>query len=76
MENTYDKDIVAWAQEQARLLRSGQLSKIDIEHIAEFQPECADYRLIFCGENTVREKYENNRKNRHCDFHGSTLILF
>jgi hypothetical protein len=32
---TYKKDIVAWASEQARLLRSGQLSALDIEHIAE-----------------------------------------
>ena len=31
----YDDDIVAWAAQQARLLRSGRLSEIDIEHIAE-----------------------------------------
>ena len=31
----YDQDVVAWANEQAQLLRSGQLSLIDIEHIAE-----------------------------------------
>ena len=35
MATTYEKDIVAWATEQAYLLRSGQLSAIDIEHIAE-----------------------------------------
>ncbi len=35
MQATYDKDIVAWAQEQARLLRSGQIDRLDIEHIAE-----------------------------------------
>lgn len=32
---TYEKDIVAWANEQARLLRTGCLDKLDIEHIAE-----------------------------------------
>jgi hypothetical protein len=35
MGTTYDKDVVAWAHEQAQLLRSGQLSDLDIEHIAE-----------------------------------------
>jgi len=32
---TYENDIVAWANEQAYLLRSGKLSALDIEHIAE-----------------------------------------
>ena len=31
----YDRDFYAWANEQAALLRSGQLSAADIEHIAE-----------------------------------------
>ena len=35
MGTTYEQDVVAWAQEQAALLRSGKLSAIDIEHIAE-----------------------------------------
>ncbi len=33
--HSYDEDIIAWANEQARLLREGQFSKLDIEHIAE-----------------------------------------
>ncbi len=32
---SYDTDVVLWAQEQAALLRSGQFSKIDLEHIAD-----------------------------------------
>lgn len=32
---TYDGDIVAWSQEQARLLRTGDFSALDIEHIAD-----------------------------------------
>ena len=32
---TYETDVVAWANEQAALLRSGNLSALDIEHIAE-----------------------------------------
>lgn len=31
----YETDVVAWANEQAALLRSGKLSEIDIEKIAE-----------------------------------------
>ena len=31
----YDQDFYAWANEQAALLRAGQLSTADIEHIAE-----------------------------------------
>ena len=35
MGTTYETDVVAWATEQAALLRSGQWSAIDIENIAE-----------------------------------------
>ncbi len=35
MGTSYDQDVVAWANEQAALLRSGKLSAIDIKHIAE-----------------------------------------
>ena len=31
----YDGDVVAWANEQAALLRSGRFSELDIEHIAD-----------------------------------------
>jgi len=31
----YDLDVIAWANEQARLLRSGLFSQLDIEHLAE-----------------------------------------
>lgn len=33
--SNYDGDIVAWAIEQARFLRAGLFSQLDIEHIAE-----------------------------------------
>jgi hypothetical protein len=32
---TYETDVVAWANEQARLLRAGRFDLLDIEHIAE-----------------------------------------
>lgn len=33
--NAYEKDIVAWATEQAQLLRAGRFDLLDIEHLAE-----------------------------------------
>ena len=35
MSANYDGDVVAWASEQAALLRSGQFHLLDIEHIAD-----------------------------------------
>lgn len=35
MRANYDGDVVAWANEQAALLRSGKYSELDIEHIAD-----------------------------------------
>jgi len=35
MTITYENDIIAWANEQAFLLRSGNFSTLDIQHIAE-----------------------------------------
>jgi hypothetical protein len=32
---SYDNDIIAWANEQARLLRAGRFDALDIEHIAD-----------------------------------------
>ncbi len=31
----YETDILAWSNEQARLLQAGRLSELDVEHIAE-----------------------------------------
>jgi len=31
----YDQDIIAWANEQASLLRTGQFDQLDIAHLAE-----------------------------------------
>jgi hypothetical protein len=35
MSTSYDSDVVAWANEQAALLRAGKFSELDIEHIAD-----------------------------------------
>lgn len=31
----YEQDVVAWAAEQARLIRAGQFDQLDLEHIAD-----------------------------------------
>ncbi|MFM8444693.1 MAG: DUF29 domain-containing protein [Methylococcus sp.] len=33
--HTYESDVVAWANEQARLLRAGRFDLLDIVHVAE-----------------------------------------
>jgi hypothetical protein len=35
VEPTYEGDVVAWANEQARRLRAGEFHRLDIEHIAD-----------------------------------------
>ncbi|BCG04091.1 hypothetical protein PPGU19_086590 (plasmid) [Paraburkholderia sp. PGU19] len=32
---SYDQDIIAWAREQAALLRAGRFEEIDVKHIAD-----------------------------------------
>lgn len=35
MTALYQQDILAWARQQATLLRAGRFSELDIEHLAE-----------------------------------------
>lgn len=35
MPTGYDQDVMAWAAEQARLIRAGRFDQLDIEHIAD-----------------------------------------
>lgn len=35
MTASYETDVVAWASEQARLIRAGRFDLLDLEHIAE-----------------------------------------
>jgi Domain of unknown function DUF29 len=32
---SYDKDVILWSQEQARLLRAGRFTELDVEHLAD-----------------------------------------
>ena len=33
--NTYDGDVILWSREQAAALRAGDVSRVDIEHVAD-----------------------------------------
>jgi hypothetical protein len=65
----YDRDIIAWSNEQARLLRSGRLSELDIEHIAEEiedvgkseQRELAS-RMAVLIAHLIKWSYQPNRR--------------
>jgi hypothetical protein len=35
MNTSYEADVVAWASEQARLIRAGRFDQLDLTHIAE-----------------------------------------
>lgn len=35
MSTSYQEDVIAWAAEQARLLRAGQFNQLDLKHIAD-----------------------------------------
>lgn len=47
MGTAYEADVIAWVNEQAVLLRSGNFTALDIEHIAD---EIEDV-----GKNEIRE---------------------
>ncbi len=32
---SYDQDVIVWSEEQARLLRAGRFSELDLEHLAD-----------------------------------------
>jgi Domain of unknown function DUF29 len=32
---SYDKDVIRWSEQQARLLRAGRFAELDIEHLAD-----------------------------------------
>ena len=67
--NSYDRDVIAWASEQARLLREGQFSQLDIEHIAEEiedvgkseQRELAN-RMVILLSHLLKWQFQPSRK--------------
>lgn len=71
MGTSYEKDVVAWANEQAALLRAGKLSAIDVEHIAEEiedvgkseQRELAS-RMTVLLSHLLKWKYQPERRSK------------
>ncbi len=67
--HSYDGDIVAWANEQAQLLREGLFSQLDIEHIADEiedvgkseQRELAN-RMVKLLSHLLKWQFQPNRK--------------
>jgi len=66
----YNGDVIAWANEQAQLLRAGQFSQLDIEHIADEiedvgrseQRELAS-RMTVLIAHLLKWKYQHERKS-------------
>jgi hypothetical protein len=48
----YETDVVAWANEQARLIRAGQVEQLDLEHITEVLDDVGKPKLA--SSNTIR----------------------
>jgi hypothetical protein len=66
---SYDGDVVAWANDQAQLLRAGQFSQLDIEHIADEIEDVGKSeqrelrsRLIVLISHLLKCKYQSERK--------------
>jgi len=65
----YHQDIVAWAEEQARLLRAGRFEHLDIEHLAEEiedvgkseQRELAN-RMTLLVAHLLKWRYQSERR--------------
>jgi hypothetical protein len=68
---SYDQDVIAWANEQARLLREGQFQQLDIEHLAEEiedvgkseQRELAS-RMAVLLAHLLKWQYQPSRRSR------------
>ena len=70
MGTTYGTDVVAWATEQAALLRSGQLSAIDVEHLAEEMDAMSAkekrelrYRLAILLQHLLKWQFQPTRRS-------------
>ena len=71
MNTMYEKDVVAWANEQARFIRAGNWSAIDIENLAEEiedvgrseQRELVS-RMSVLLAHLLKWKYQPNKRSR------------
>jgi hypothetical protein len=53
----YEKDFYAWTIHNAKLLREGKFSEVDVEHVAEEIERCLPASRYYYGErNSARRK--------------------
>ncbi len=72
---TYENDVIAWAEEQSGLLRSGQFDLLDIEHIAEEiedvgkseQRELANRMALLLGNRGRTTKFAREYSQRRAE---------
>jgi hypothetical protein len=69
MGNLYDEDVIAWAEQQARLLRSCEWSQLDIVNIAEEIEDVGKsekrelrHRLAVLVEHLIKWKWQTGRR--------------
>ena len=68
MGTLYDEDVIAWAKQQAALLRTGQWSRLDIDNIAEEIEDVGKserrelrHRLAVLDEHLIKCRYQPDR---------------
>jgi len=68
MGTLYDEDVVAWAEQQAALLRSGQWSQLDIDNVAEeiedvgkSEKRALCHRMAVLVEHLIKCRYQPDR---------------
>ena len=75
MTTNYETDVVAWANEQAKLIRAGQFDQLDLTHIAEEiedvgkseQRELAS-RMAVLLAHLLKWEYQPSRRSKSWQF--------
>jgi len=70
-ETLYDEDLLAWAEQQAALLRAGDLDRLDVEHLIEELEALAGNlrrelrsRLEVLLLHLLKQEFQPNRRSR------------
>ena len=68
MGTLYDEDVIAWAEQQAALLRAGQWSRLDIDNIAgeiedvgKSEKRALCHRMAMLVEHLIKCRYQPDR---------------
>lgn len=75
MGTSYETDVVAWANEQAALLRAGELSDIDVQHIADEildvgrrEQRALASRMAMLLAQLLKWQFQRSRRNKSGQF--------